>query len=215
VIGLADGAATPIVSTSYTYEPYGTQTFTGTASTNPFGFTAREFDAANGLQFNRARYTNPTFGRFVSEDPIDIAGGLNLYGYAGNAPTLFTDPLGLESGSCHLEPGYQDTNVAAVFVDFGVIQDNCGRHFYLGVGVGLGVSQTYSLSSTSCETVSAQFYAGGGGVSGGLGANHEGLNSSPFSPSYWNGWSYFGEVGYGGQTGGGIFANTVLNCPAR
>jgi RHS repeat-associated protein len=99
VIGLADGAATPTVPTSYTYEPYGTQTFTGTASTNPFGFTAREFDAANGLQFNRARYTNPTFGRFVSEDPIDVAGGLNLYAYAGDAPTVFTDPFGLEPGS--------------------------------------------------------------------------------------------------------------------
>lgn len=96
VIGLADGQSTPTVPTSYTYEAYGAQTVTGTAATNPFGFTAREYDSANGLQFNRARSMSPTFGRFISEDPIDIAGGMNLYGYAGNAPSVFTDPLGLE-----------------------------------------------------------------------------------------------------------------------
>jgi RHS repeat-associated protein len=84
------------VQTSYTYEPYGKPTPTGAdATNNPFQFTGREWDGATGLQFNRARYYNPTWGRFVSEDPIGLAGGANLYGYAGNAPTVFTDPMGL------------------------------------------------------------------------------------------------------------------------
>jgi uncharacterized protein RhaS with RHS repeats len=48
------------------------------------------------LQYNRTRYYNATFGRFISEDPFDVAGGsANLYQYAGDSPTVLTDPLGL------------------------------------------------------------------------------------------------------------------------
>lgn len=42
-----------------------------------------------------ARYYNPATGRFISEDPIGFAGGgPNLYAYAGDSPTNFTDPTG-------------------------------------------------------------------------------------------------------------------------
>jgi hypothetical protein len=45
----------------------------------------------------RARYYNPTTGRFLSEDPIGFAGsGANLYAYASENPLRFTDP----SGTC-------------------------------------------------------------------------------------------------------------------
>ena len=46
--------------------------------------------------FNRARYYNPTWGRFISEDPIGVDGGSNLYGYARQAPSIFTDRLGMD-----------------------------------------------------------------------------------------------------------------------
>jgi len=36
-----------------------------------------------------------TGGLFTQEDPIGIAGGLNLYGYAGGDPINFSDPFGL------------------------------------------------------------------------------------------------------------------------
>jgi hypothetical protein len=42
----------------------------------------------------RARYYNPTTGRFLSEDPIGFAGGMNLYEYAANNPMRFKDPFG-------------------------------------------------------------------------------------------------------------------------
>jgi len=42
----------------------------------------------------RARYYNPTTGRFLSEDPIGFAGGMNLYAYANENPLRFNDPFG-------------------------------------------------------------------------------------------------------------------------
>ena len=42
----------------------------------------------------RARYYDPLRSRFVSEDPIGLTGGPNLYGYAFDAPLIARDPLG-------------------------------------------------------------------------------------------------------------------------
>jgi RHS repeat-associated protein len=58
-------------------------------------FTGREYAAAE-LYFNRARFYSPRFQRFLSEDPLGHAGGINLFAYADNRPTLLTDPLGLK-----------------------------------------------------------------------------------------------------------------------
>src|ERR1700675_5029454 len=45
--------------------------------------------------YYRARYYDPTTGRFLAEDPIQFEGGANFYRYVYNSPTGFTDPLGL------------------------------------------------------------------------------------------------------------------------
>jgi RHS repeat-associated protein len=47
------------------------------------------------LQYLRNRYYDPQLGRFTQEDPIGLAGGLNLYGFAGGDPVNFSDPFGL------------------------------------------------------------------------------------------------------------------------
>jgi RHS repeat-associated protein len=58
-------------------------------------YTGRERDEETGLQYNRARYYDPTTGRFISEDPINFrAGDTNLSRYVLNSPTLLTDPSG-------------------------------------------------------------------------------------------------------------------------
>jgi RHS repeat-associated protein len=93
-LALADGAGT--VQTQYTYEPFGATTATGQASTNSFKYTGRE-DDGTGLYYYRARYYHPTFGRFVSEDPIRFSSGdTNLYAYVSDNPLGFADPLGLD-----------------------------------------------------------------------------------------------------------------------
>ncbi len=65
---------------------------------NPLRFQGQYFDAETGLHYNRHRYYNPGTGRFLTPDPIKLAGGLNNYQYVPN-PTGWVDPLGL-SGEC-------------------------------------------------------------------------------------------------------------------
>jgi RHS repeat-associated protein len=50
---------------------------------------------ASGLLHRRNRYYDPKQGRFTQEDPIGLAGGLNLYGFANSDPVNYADPFGL------------------------------------------------------------------------------------------------------------------------
>jgi RHS repeat-associated protein len=81
----------------YGYDPFGNTTSSGGTSTSVSQYTGRENDG-NGLYFYRARYYSPQFGRFISEDPIGFAGGINVYAYVGNSPTNWSDPFGLRPG---------------------------------------------------------------------------------------------------------------------
>lgn len=53
------------------------------------------YDQEIALYHMGARYYDPQLGRWLSEDPAGIAGGLNLYAYAGNDPVNRRDPTGL------------------------------------------------------------------------------------------------------------------------
>lgn len=82
---------------SYSYDAFGNITHrTKTLETyNPYGYTGRETDT-DDLYYYRARYYDPTLGRFITPDPIGFAGGdTNFYRYVGNDPVNFTDPSGL------------------------------------------------------------------------------------------------------------------------
>lgn len=60
-------------------------------------YTGREKDVGN-LYYYRARYYNDDMNRFISQDPIGLAGGLNWYAYANGNPIQNTDELGLWVG---------------------------------------------------------------------------------------------------------------------
>ena len=82
---------------SYSYDPYGSIIHsTKTVKTyNPYGYTGRERDT-DDLYYYRARYYDPTIGRFITPDPIGFLGGdTNFYRYVGNDPVNFNDPSGL------------------------------------------------------------------------------------------------------------------------
>ncbi len=78
---------------SYAYEPFGKTTVTGGSSANTYQYTGQVNDGT-GVYFYRDRYYNPGLQRFVSEDPIGIAGGINLYAYVTNDPVGLFDPFG-------------------------------------------------------------------------------------------------------------------------
>jgi len=63
------------------------------ASTSPT-FTGREIATETGLYYYRARYFDPTIGRFLSEDPIRTLRSFTLYAYVLNNPTGRVDPSG-------------------------------------------------------------------------------------------------------------------------
>ncbi|CTW71383.1 YD repeat-containing protein [Escherichia coli] len=65
----------------------------------------QQYDEESGLYYNRHRYYDPLQGRYITQDPIGLKGGWNLYGYQLN-PISDIDPLGLsmwedaKSGAC-------------------------------------------------------------------------------------------------------------------
>ena len=72
----------------------------------------------SGLMYRRNRYYDPGTGRFTQEDPIGLAGGLNLYGFANGDPVGYSDPYGLKADSIFIigSPEYTQ-RVSAALVD--------------------------------------------------------------------------------------------------
>ena len=80
---------------TYTYDSFGNLTASTGSLTNRYRYTGREFDSETGLYYYRARYYDPSAGRFVSEDPVQFGGGINFYAYVFNKPINFSDLSGL------------------------------------------------------------------------------------------------------------------------
>jgi RHS repeat-associated protein len=80
------------------YSAFG-EDLSGKDAVNPFRFVGGlggRKDDDTGLVYFWNRWYDPSVGRWVSEDPIRQAGGLNLYGYVANNPLLGTDLNGLD-----------------------------------------------------------------------------------------------------------------------
>jgi RHS repeat-associated protein len=84
------------VVASYAYDPFGGTTISG-ANSNLSQYTGRE-NEANGLYYYRARYYSPRLGRFISQDPLGFAAGVNSYAYVSDSPTNLKDATGLGGG---------------------------------------------------------------------------------------------------------------------
>jgi RHS repeat-associated protein len=97
VTSLTNTNAQPVAT--YVYDSFGNTTATE-GIFNPFRYTGREQDPETGLYYYRARYYDPSIGRFVSEDPIRFFAGMNFYEYGFNDPVDSTDPSGLDTLQC-------------------------------------------------------------------------------------------------------------------
>jgi RHS repeat-associated protein len=82
------------VAASYVYDSFGNLTASTGTATNPVQYTGRECDPETGLYYYRARYFDPAQGRFMSEDPIRLQGGINFYPYVKNSAPNLLDPSG-------------------------------------------------------------------------------------------------------------------------
>ena len=81
------------IRTSYSYAPFGAVSESGDV-TQPFQWSSEHYDSELGLVYYNFRHYSPDLGRFLSRDPISEQGGLNLYAFAENSPTIKSDRLG-------------------------------------------------------------------------------------------------------------------------
>ncbi len=81
------------VVADYDFDAFGNETVSTDTYYNPMRYCGEYFDAETGNIYLRARYYDPSIGRFISEDPIKD--GTNWYVYCSNNPIAFVDPSGL------------------------------------------------------------------------------------------------------------------------
>jgi RHS repeat-associated protein len=94
-------STTGAVQQRFLYDPYGnsavlTAAWAGSADAYAWTprFTGQFFDPETQIYYYRARYYEPQMGVFVSRDPIEYLGGINLYEYAQSQPLTKMDPFG-------------------------------------------------------------------------------------------------------------------------
>ena len=93
---LVDGTTGAVVA-HYEYDPFGTTlTASGTAAeANPFRFSTKYTDADTNLLYYGYRFYSPYLGRWLTRDPIEEEGGINLYGFVSNNAINKKDYLGM------------------------------------------------------------------------------------------------------------------------
>jgi RHS repeat-associated protein len=82
----------------YLYDPFGRQfgQWGALAQANRMRFSSKPVHAQSGLYDYGFRHYDPNLQRWLTEDPLGEAGGINLYGFVGNSPLNLVDPFGLE-----------------------------------------------------------------------------------------------------------------------
>ncbi len=102
-------------------------------------FQGQYFDPETALHYNRFRYYDPTTARFVSQDPIGLAGGINKFQYAQN-PIKWLDPLGLNSCELDLERTLLEDGKIRVVQNYGDLDREHANpiHFHVLAQAGGG-----------------------------------------------------------------------------
>ena len=91
VIGLTGANGEKVEA--FAYDAFGNQLSEEETSATPFRYNGEYYDEETGFTYLRARYYDPTTGRFIQEDPIKD--GSNWYTYCVGNPVNYFDSNGL------------------------------------------------------------------------------------------------------------------------
>ena len=144
---------------TYTYGPFG-QSYDSSSIGNPLRYAARRLDSETGHYYNRARYYEPKWGKFLQADPLGYQDGMNRYAYVGHNPVSFVDPMGTIAvgGGFSTESGMVSTDILDVDTDswfswgeFGQGALNAAGGFADEFSFGLtsGISASLGVDSSS------------------------------------------------------------------
>jgi RHS repeat-associated protein len=86
--------STGAVVTRNDYDPYGRLTRISGSEDSRFGFTGHYMHTPSGLTLPWYRAYDSGLGRWLTDDPIGLAGGLNLQQYVRSNPVRYVDPDG-------------------------------------------------------------------------------------------------------------------------
>jgi RHS repeat-associated protein len=110
VLELANGIGT--IQVQYGYDPYGRVTELQGSLASDFQYAGYYFHAPSGLSLAVHRAYNATLGRWISKDPLEEDGGVNLYAYVENDPTKWTDPMGrVDTNRPTVPPGQEPIDI--------------------------------------------------------------------------------------------------------
>lgn len=88
-------SSTGRVTKQFEYDAYGNITYqNGGINIFRYRFSTKFQDTETGLYYYGLRYYDPVWGRWINRDPIEEAGGLNLYAFCGNDGVNRMDGLG-------------------------------------------------------------------------------------------------------------------------
>ena len=114
----------------YEYSPFG-QIVKQTglyAENNPFRFSSEYHEHQTRLVYYTYRYYDPLIGKWLSKDPLEEDGGINLYNFTKNSPLNFWDNYGLECcGDHELSP---DEGCCNGVVFDATLYRCCGKKIY-------------------------------------------------------------------------------------
>jgi RHS repeat-associated protein len=82
------------IAASYAYDPFGNLLSKTGFLNQPYQFSTKHYDEKTGFSYYGYRFYSPGIGRWINRDPLEEAGGINLYAFVGNNPVDLVDPDG-------------------------------------------------------------------------------------------------------------------------
>ena len=137
--------AVGLITDTYTYDAFGNITAQTGETYNPYLYNQEQYDANTGFYYLRARYMDPSTGRFVS---MDLYGGsiydpasLHKYLYANACPVMYSDPTGyisdLNEQNCVVAIMVNSVKNAIQFIpSFGTTIAKVLLPTVMGIGIG-------------------------------------------------------------------------------